>query len=127
MAWLEAKAAYTKNKPKDNTLKGYLIRHTIWKMRDWLIAQTRVVKEYPYYYFSKEQSRFVLDLSFLIKGTKIFPFSKLNPYERYLIFLRFREERTIVEIAYIIQKHRCNISKDLYHTIDKLRRLFDET
>lgn len=127
LIWLKAKLAYKNSECSNSCYESYLIRLSVWGIRDWIIKQVHIVTTYPYYYFTKESPRFLLNLNFLMHGTKIFPYSELSPYERYLIFLHFRDERTIVEIAYIVQKNRNDVAQCLHQTIEKLRRLSNET
>jgi len=104
-------------------LKRYLIQRTIWGLRDWLIKQSNIVGIYPYYYFLEEKPEFLLDLSFLAYGTRVYPFSTLAPYERYLIFLRYREEKTILQISKVVCKNKNTVQKELCWILDKLRVL----
>lgn len=102
----------------------YLKQMTIWGIRDWTIRQSRVVEAYPYYYyFLEEKPEFLLDLSFLAYGTRVYPFSTLAPYERYLIFLRYREEKTILQISKVVCKNKNTVQRELRWILDKLRVL----
>ena len=123
--FLEADRQY-KTKIPHVSYRSYITRRIVWGMRDWLIKQSRIVTVYPYYYFTKERPDLLLDLNFLLYGTQIFPFSILSPYERYLIFLHFREEKSILEISYMVQSKWETVKGHLSSTIDKLRRLSNE-
>ena len=103
----------------------YLKQITIWWIRDWTIKQSRVVQVYPYYYFLEQEPEFLLDLKFLVYGTRVYPFSTLAPYERYLIFLRYREEKTILQISKMVCKNKNTVQQELRRVLNKLRRLND--
>jgi len=114
-------------RPQKSSFKSYITRRVTWGIRDWLVQRSQVVNHYSYYYFIEEKPEFVLDLNFLLHGTKIFPLSALSPYERYLIFLHFREEKSILEISRIVQHTRKTVQKRLDTALLKLRRLGNES
>lgn len=124
LIFLEAERSYDKRKPKA-TFQSYAARRVAWGMRDYLIRTSKIVTTYPYYYFTEEKPEFIIDLNFLLYGTGIYPLSELSPYERYLIFLRFREDKSILEISTIVQHNWLTVNTRLDAAIDKLRRLSD--
>ncbi len=123
LLWLKYAKGYHESKPSIH-LRQYLIRRSVWGLRDWFNME---MKPIPYYllllppqeeYLPKP---FKLDLGFLLYGTRFYPLSILSSYERYLIFLMFKEERTILEIAKAVQKSDKTVSKQLRNIINKLR------
>lgn len=126
MYFFEADANYALNKPSVS-YKSYVTRRTIWGMRDWFVKRSQIINKYPYYYFVEEKPELILNLDFLLYGTRLYPFSELSPYERYLIFLRFREEKSILKISHIVQHERKIIKAQLDSILDKLRRLANES
>lgn len=118
--WLIFISKYYEAKPNVK-LRQYLIRRSIWAMRDWFhLLMKKPVWDTPVIVFPEFNS-FVLNFKFLIHGTDVAPFDILSPYERYLIFLKFKEERTILEIAKAVQKTRKTVKAQLKSIYDKLR------
>ena len=73
----------------------------------------------------EEEKCLRLDMSFF-QERLIFPLDSLLPYERYLIFLKYKAEKSIVEMAHILQKNRDTVSNQLKRIHDKLRSLANE-
>jgi len=114
------------NKPRTSK-KAFLIRVSIWKLRDWYTKEIKLSQPVfmTNYLEPKEEYHlpFKLNLKFLFHGTSFFPLSTLSSYERYLIFLRYKENKTLQEIADIVQKQRKVVAKHIKNTIYKLRSL----
>lgn len=122
MLWLLYARKYMESKP-DIHIRQYLRRLSVWGLRQYFNRVTRPVTHAPLMVPEEEitDHGFKLDLQFLLKGTDFHPLSVLTPYERYLIFLKFKEEKTILEIAYIVQKTKKTVCVHLQKTIKKLR------
>ena len=89
----------------------------------------RAVSHVPIFYYDKplkEELGFKLNVSFLAHGTDFYPLSELSPYERYLIFLKYQEDRNILEIAQVVQKDKMTIQRHLKKIHTKLRSFVDE-
>jgi len=103
-------------------LRQYLIRRSIWAMRNWVRSLTKKTPMIQTQTVILPEFRsFVLNLKFLTQGTEVVPFDCLTAYERYLIFLKFKEDRTILEIARAVQKTRKTVKAQLKRVYDKLR------
>lgn len=131
--WLEYVKLWELNKPPVK-LGTYLLRRSVWGLRDWVSSQVRFVTESPEYTCEKDfavhiigidrpDDLFKIDIGFLLHGCSMFPISELSPYERYLILLNFKEEKNILEIARTVQKDRGLVGRQLKAVIEKLRRL----
>lgn len=115
-------------KRRKHTLKEFVLQCCIFGMRTWFHQQLSSVSHGVESPMPVETCvlEFQLDLRFLLHGTDYWPLCNLSPYERYLIFLRFKEDKSIVEIAYIVQKHREVISKQLRSILNRLRSEINE-
>lgn len=121
--WMSLLDSYKKSTTTDMGLRSYLLTLSIYRLRDILRKHARTG---TVFHLEPQQTYpFNLNLEFLLKGTDYWPLSTLNAYERYLIFLKFREEKTIVEIADIVQLSRQMVSKHIYTVICKLRRNYN--
>ena len=118
LIWIESTASYEKNKPSI-TKRSYLIRMSVWGLRDWLWRElrSRVRDTTP----PKGKPEFTLDLKFLFEGADIAPLTLLTSYERYLIFLRYQQDKHIFEMADVIQKDEKTIRHQLKKALNKLR------
>lgn len=124
--WLKAIKNYKKSKPNCN-IRQYLIRMSVWGLRDWLqresnIQMTAPIEEQE----EQEEQPFTLDLPFLLYGSIYQPLQALTDYERYLIYLKYVDGKHIFEIAEHLQKDRSIVSKQLYAIHDKLRSQLNE-
>lgn len=121
--WVVFIGRYYTSRPKV-ALRTYLLRRSIWGLRDWVKRQWLVVQYMPQEPTPEDpKALFELDLKFLMFGTPIYPMSELTAYERYLVFLHFTEEKTILEIAQTVHKTRKTVGKHLSKTLNKMRRL----
>jgi DNA-directed RNA polymerase specialized sigma24 family protein len=122
--WLIFIQKYYEAKPAI-TLKQYLIRRSIWTMRDWFkLLMRKPPYETPIVILPKLDS-FVLNSKFLLYGTDVQPFDCLTSYERYLLFLKFKDDRTILEIADAVQKTKKTVRTQLKRIYNKLRSYED--
>ena len=121
--WLKYEKQY-KN-PKENVaLRSYLIRRSIWDIRDWLKRQTNIVVTDPFLGVKNDcVAEFKLDLLFLFEGTNYPPLRILSPYERYIIFLKFKEEKSILQMSKILQKDRRVVKSHFDSIIKKLKKV----
>jgi DNA-directed RNA polymerase specialized sigma24 family protein len=128
LIWLELIVGYHKSKP-NSRMRSWLIRMSCWKIRDWYKKQTRIVTTMPYIPSENKTnpSLFKLDLKFLLYGTSFFPLSELSSYERYLLFLKYKKNCNILEIANIVQKERHTIGLHLQNISNKMRNLKNAT
>jgi hypothetical protein len=89
----------------------------------------RAVSHVPVFYYDKlpvEEPGFRLNLPFLARGTDFYPLSELSAYERYLIFLKYKEDRNILEIAQVVQKSKMTVQRHLKRIHTKLRSYANE-
>ena len=124
LIWFELVQRYRINRPKVG-LRTYLQRLSVWRMRDWYCSQARVLLQNPepVYEDVKIYHGFKLNFDFLRKGTNYYPLSELSPYERYLLFLKFKQDKNILEIADIVQKDRYTVSQHMKKIFEKMRQL----
>ena len=127
LLWLKYSNTF-KGKRTYGALREYLIQCSLIGMRSWFFQQISTPshsgeKKYLNWFLLE----FQLDLRFLVEGTSYWPLYNLSPYERYLIFLKFKEEKSIVDIAYTVQKHREVISYQLKRILNRLRSEINES
>lgn len=125
--WLKSLKAFQESKPNIH-VRQYLIRRSLWGLRDWLRTVAARPIGIPFEDITVEekeipQSPFSLDLKFLIYGTDFEPLMTLTPYERYLVFLKFREDKTMLEIAHMVQKNHETIYEHFNQIISKIRSI----
>lgn len=126
LIWLKAIKNYHKSKPNCN-IRQYLIRMSVWGIRDWLQREANIPLSGPRKEPEEEQEYpFALDLSFLLYGSIYEPLQDLTDYERNLIYLKHVEGKHIFEIAEHLQKDRSIISRQLTAVYEKLRSRFNE-
>ena len=123
LLWLSYYKQYTsKEKKPEVSLRTYLLRRSIWGIRDWLNYETNIITEDAYYTKNElVETGFKLDLKFLIEGTDFQLLSVLSPYERYLIFLKFKEEKSILQMSFILQKDRRIVKKHFDLIMQKIK------
>ena len=87
-------------------IRSYLIRRSMWGLRDWLTLQANVVeKNNPSESFEREDKQ--MSLLDIFGGRE-----DLTIYERYILYL-YTNNYTINHISDILGKHRNTISKEL--------------
>lgn len=127
LMWYQYAGQFEDRSPKVR-FKRYLMRRSIWGLRDWYKDQVKCQSHTAMFITGADQTTdfpFKLDLSFLLYNVSPEPLNMLSPYERYLIFLKFTEEKNILEIASVVQKDRGVVSRQLDDVITKLRRLYN--
>ena len=108
-------------------LRKNLIRRTIWGMRDWAKKQAKLAGVISCDVSEQEPDLgFTLDLAFLLYGVDLYPLSSLTDFERYLLYLRYKEGKTLDEVSKIVHKHHATIQSHLRDIFDKLRSLNNE-
>lgn len=126
LIWLKAIKNYRISKPNIR-IRRYLIRMSVWGIRDWLQAESNIPLSGPRKEPEEEQDYpFTLDLSFLLYGSTYHPLQGLTDYERYLIYLKYVEGKHIFAIADHLQRDRGLVSKQLTTIHNKLRSRFNE-
>jgi hypothetical protein len=123
LLWLTYYKQYnSKDKKPETSLRSYMIRRSIWGIRDWLKYETNIVTEEYNPSFEKElESDFKIDLMFLLDGTGSVFLRELSPYERYLIFLKFKEDKSILQMSNILQKDRRVVKNHFDSIISKIK------
>lgn len=119
--WLIFDSSWRHQKPDCSYLR-YIFVRSCWALRDWLWKEMKVLDKSDT--ISDQlwsDCGFKLDIKFLILGTNYSLLSKLKPYERYLLFLRFTQQQSLIEMAKTLQKSRQTISKQLNSIITNLR------
>lgn len=127
--WIQQGKRYFEKPARITPIRQFLLDASIYHIRVWFHREIRCMSHFlpdPYTPFEETVHEFNLDVKFLRDGSNYWPLSKLSPYERYLLFLKFKQDKNIVEIAYIVQKHREVVSRQLTKIMAKLRRLINE-
>ena len=122
--WVYFIKSYRKSNPKLH-IRQYLIRRSVWGLRDWIRKESGVLYRAPTSTPEKVPG-FQLDFSFLINGETWPPLVSLTAYQRYLIYLKFVEEKDILRIAEHLQKDRHVVSRQLEETLQTIRRIANE-
>ena len=123
--WFLAIRSFQKTKPSVH-IRTYLIRRSLWSLRDWARSLS-LIKTHDHFIDNIPDTTetthydFRLDLKFLIHGTEFTPLASLTPYERYLIFLKFREDKSTLEIAEMVQKTYETVYEHINEIIAKVR------
>jgi len=134
--WYQYMESY-KGRDKDYLVRDHLLACTPWGMKAWYFQEVVGMShsndpevECPHLHQTtlpvSDLRRYLLKLdpSFFIQDPP-WPLSSLSPYEKYLIYLQYQAEKSIVEIAYIVQKDRGVVSRQLKQIHKKLRSLVD--
>lgn len=132
--WLKQLESF-RGKKKDYLVRDHLLSCTPWGMKTWYYQEVIGMSQsndpeteclYPYQTIPSPSDlmEYLLKLepSFFVQDPP-FPFCALTPYEKYLIYLQYQGEKTIVDIAYIVQKDRGVVSRQLKKIHTKLRSL----
>ncbi len=129
LLWLSYYRQYTSKKDKPETsLRGYIIRRSIWGLRDWLKYEVNIVtEEYAIPEAEKEiEDEFKIDLMFLLHGIDFILLKNLSPYERYIIFLKFKEDKSILQMSHILQKDRRVIKNHFDSIITRIKENYSD-
>ena len=124
LLWLSYYRQYTSKKDKPETsLRSYIIRRSIWGLRDWLKHEVNIVtEEYTIPGAEEEiEDEFKIDLMFLLHGIDFVLLKNLSPYERYIIFLKFKEDKSILQMSHILQKDRRVIKNHFDSIITRIK------
>lgn len=118
--WVEFVKAYKESKP-DCHIKQYLLRMSVWGLRDWLMRESCTLRALPQEIHWKDSDYFSMSL-FVLGPHEKGAFVDLTLFEKYLIALRYIDKKTILEIAKILQQERHTVSRKLNSAVDKIRR-----
>ena len=121
--WIKHEKDYMKNKERKNiSLRSYIIRRSMWSVRDWLKRHNSIVKTDI---INKTEDRtavgFKLNLRFLLEGSNNRLLKDLSGYERYIIFLVFKEEKNMVEMSKILQRDRRAIKNHYEKILERIK------
>lgn len=121
--WLSYYRQYYSKEIKPETgLKGYIVRRSIWGLRDWFKHEVDIVTEsFAISEAEETESEFKLDLGFLLHGVEYAPLRGLSPYERYIIFLKFKEDKSILQMSRILQKDRRMVKNHFDSIIKRIK------
>jgi DNA-directed RNA polymerase specialized sigma24 family protein len=126
LIWIKAIRNYDKTNPPVSK-KQYLIRMSVWGLRDWLIKESHTPLYCSDIEYNEEKDRlpFTLDLYFLLVGDEKI-FSCLTSYERHLLFLTYVEGKQAIHIAKHLQKDRSIIRRHLDELHKKIGRIIHD-
>jgi len=128
LLWLSYHKQYNskKNKP-ETSLRSYMIRRSIWGLRDWLRYEVNIVtEEYSIPETEDTENEFRIDLTFLLHGMDFTLLNNLSPYERYIIFLKFKEDKSILQMSHILQKDRRVVKNHFDSIIIKIKENYSD-
>ena len=122
LLWLTYYKQYNlKDKKPETSLRSYILRRSIWGIRDWLKYELSIVTEEFRTEEEESEIGFKIDLMFLLQGAECVLLRELSPYERYIIFLKFKEEKSILQMSRILQKDRRVIKNHFDSIILKIK------
>jgi hypothetical protein len=116
LLWLEYYYQFRQRGTKPSKLKNYLLRRSIWGLRDWLRKEARVLSRDKYSYPTDETEN-RLDLQWLVKGP-------LAPYERYVLYKLYREGLSESQLAKQLRRDWATISRVHKGALGTLRRYY---
>ena len=124
--WLSYQEQFlVKHEKSQLSLRSYLIRRSLWDLRDWIKKNINIISVDPTFFIEEEsEPDFKLDLKFLLTGTNYGPLKSLCGYERYIIFLKFKEDKSILEMSRILQKDRRVVKKHFDLIIEKIKESY---
>jgi hypothetical protein len=121
--WYKYQEKWKKRKVKRTSNRDFLLQCSIWGIQSWYYREVVAMshdKSPPPVDMLEQEGLFCLNFRFVVYGTDIHPFDVLKPYERYLIFLQYKMEKNIVEIARMVKRDRAVVSKQLEHIVQRL-------
>lgn len=119
--WWEIYTAFNTNDPK-STFWGYLLRMSVFKMRDWYEKEWKTLdRELVPPDFKVETPCDMF--RWVVKGTMVYPWSRLSGFERYLLYLRYDQDYSMAKIGDMLGYTRQTISNRLERAVDKLRSI----
>lgn len=122
--WISYIRSYQRNKPR-TSLRQYLTRMSVWGLRDWVNKWKHTPRSTTACAIDTQAYPFSLNLSFLLYGERWSPLSSLTSHQRYLIYLKFVENKDILGIAKHLHKDRHVVSAQLQTTMEQIRRNFN--
>ena len=122
--WVSFIRSYRRSSTKLH-IRQYLIRRSIWGLRDWIRKESRILRKAPAS-TPKEVPVFRLNFSFLLEGETWPPLAILTAYQRYLIYLKFVEDKDILRIAQHLDKDRHVVSRQLNEALQLIRRIAND-
>lgn len=129
--WYRYQKKWDKKKKKKTSFRDYLLQCSVWGLDTWYrqevmgVSHSMTYSTDPMPHQEKSKALY-LDLAFLAEDT-VAPLDVLDPHERYLIYLKYKEEKNIVEISDIIQQDRGIVSDKMKQIFNKMRSLTDAT
>lgn len=126
LIWIKSIKNYKETQP-DISLRQYLIRMTVWGVRDWLSKEAHIYMKDIITRTSeeKEELSFNIDLSFLLYGSQHPSLQSLTSYQRYLFYLSFKEDKSILQIAKHLQKDRWIVGIQFSKALERVRSLLN--
>ena len=123
LMWLEYFKKY-KNTEHKHGLKNYIIKMSIWKLRDMIKKELRGPRKVsmPELKHATKFKDHILDFHWLLHGDKEdSPLYMLGAYERYLIFLYYVCDLSIEDISKRVYKCPQVVSKSIKQLVNKIR------
>lgn len=121
LKWIEWYRKFQNQKHHKTSLRDYLYQCSKFGLETYFISQFFVQVDSFQQSSQLSTQPLCLDLKFLVQGSSLF--SELLPFERYLLFLKYKQEKSIIDIAYTVQKDKGTVRKQLTQTMSTLRRL----
>ena len=116
MLWTCYEHIWDTGKHSHTTKKAYIIKRTLWDIRDWLIQEGKAMDTAP------EE----VDISEVIEDEKYgmewlcYGGTGLEPYERYLIYLMCSQHLTVKGVADVVGRSHHTVAKDLNEAVKKM-------
>lgn len=121
LIWVKLLDQFYTNKPQCS-LRQYLIRCSIWALRDWIDREVTWMQESmdfaPVQNDGYEQIQTDIEFVLLSDGSSIF--DALSASERYLLFTIYMGDRTLQEFCDAVAKHPATLRKEAKRIVDKL-------
>lgn len=118
--WILYHDQFRKNRPRSR-LRSYLLRRSIWGLRDWL-RENDLLRPSDDSLGSTEGRQETPEVNFSwILETDL----PLTAWEKYLVYLKYAQEKSINEIAQILQKDRKTIRTRLEEIHEHIRRSYE--
>lgn len=119
LLWVQYFQQFRRNKPRSR-LRSYLLRRSIWGLRDWFrwndpprISGDEVGEE-------ERCEAPEIGFSWILETDL-----PLTAWEKYLVYLKYGQEKSINEIAQILQKDRKTIRTRLGEIHEHIRRNYE--
>lgn len=116
MLWICYEQVWNTGKHGHTTKKAYIIKRTLWDIRDWLIQEGKVMdRDLEYKPDISEEDDEKYGMEWLCYGG-----AGLAPYERYLVYLMSSQHLTVKGIADVVGRSHHTVAKDLSEIISKM-------